>query len=178
MPSDNTTPARFLRERDGREARVTNVELFFDLIYAFAVTQLSHRLIHDLSALSALQTLILWFAVWLGWQYTCWVTNWFDPERIQVRLLLFAVMLVAMVMSVVVAMICAEGLGLVVLQGLGRLDVGRAAVGGIAIGLLAMTLDRITQGLSKPARRKSALGVSLMGLFTRRRQEAAGLLIE
>ncbi|MFP3249660.1 MAG: low temperature requirement protein A, partial [Paraburkholderia sp.] len=44
MPSDNATPARFLRERDGREARVTNVELFFDLIYAFAVTQLSHRL--------------------------------------------------------------------------------------------------------------------------------------
>jgi len=91
--------ARFLRKRDGEETRVTYVELFFDLIYAFAVTQLSHRLVHDLSASGALQTLILWFAVWLGWQYTCWVTNWFDPERIQVRLLLFAVMLVGMVMA-------------------------------------------------------------------------------
>jgi len=61
--------------------------------------------------------------------------------------------LVAMVMSVVIAMIGAEGLGLVVLQGLGRLDVGRAAVGGIAIVLLAMMLDRITQGVADPTGR-------------------------
>lgn len=61
--------------------------------------------------------------------------------------------LTAMVMSVVVAMIGAEGLGLVVLQGLGRLDVGRAAVGGIAIVLLAMMLDRITQKLALPVKR-------------------------
>jgi glycine betaine/proline transport system permease protein len=54
---------------------------------------------------------------------------------------------------VIVAMIGAEGLGLVVLQGLGRLDVGRAAVGGIAIVLLAIILDRITQALAKPERR-------------------------
>ncbi|MBV6823146.1 proline/glycine betaine ABC transporter permease [Pseudomonas sp. PD9R] len=58
--------------------------------------------------------------------------------------------LTAMVMSVVVAMIGAEGLGLVVLQGIGRLDVGRAAVGGFAIVLLAITLDRITQQLASP----------------------------
>ncbi|MNR64302.1 Glycine betaine/L-proline transport system permease protein ProW [compost metagenome] len=59
-----------------------------------------------------------------------------------------------MVMSVVVAMIGAEGLGLVVLQGLGRMDVGRAAVGGIAIVLLAMMLDRITQNLAQPTPHK------------------------
>lgn len=58
--------------------------------------------------------------------------------------------LTAMVMSVVIAMIGAEGLGLVVLSGLGRLDVGRAAVGGIAIVLLAMMLDRLTQQLAQP----------------------------
>lgn len=61
--------------------------------------------------------------------------------------------LTAMVMSVVVAMIGADGLGLVVLQGLGRLDVGRAAVGGIAIVLLAMMLDRITQKLALPVKK-------------------------
>jgi glycine betaine/proline transport system permease protein len=70
--------------------------------------------------------------------------------------------LMAMVMSVVVAMIGAEGLGLIVLQGLGRLDVGRAAVGGIAIVLLAMTLDRITQSLAHPsAGHRSQLGATL-----------------
>jgi low temperature requirement protein LtrA len=93
------TSARFLRDRDGQEARVTYIELFFDLIYAFAVTQLSHRLMHDLSLVGSLQTLVLWFAVWLGWQYTCWVTNWFDPERPQVRLLMFAVMIAGMIMA-------------------------------------------------------------------------------
>jgi len=91
--------AGLMRARDGEETKVTYIELFFDLIYAFAVTQLSHKLVHDLSAIGALETLALWFAVWLGWQYTCWVTNWFDPERIEIRLLLLAIMLTGMVMA-------------------------------------------------------------------------------
>jgi glycine betaine/proline transport system permease protein len=65
--------------------------------------------------------------------------------------------LTAMVMSVVVAMIGAEGLGLVVLEGLGRLDVGRATIGGVAIVLLAMMLDRITQKLAQPRARKGGV---------------------
>ena len=60
-----------LRLRDGHHAHVTYEELFFDLVYVFAVTQLSHALLHHLTAWSALETLVLWFAVWLGWQYTC-----------------------------------------------------------------------------------------------------------
>ena len=39
-----------LRQRDGHHARVTWEELFFDLVYVFAVTQLSHILLHHLSA--------------------------------------------------------------------------------------------------------------------------------
>lgn len=88
-----------LRHRDGHHARVTYVELFFDLVYVFAVTQLSHVLLHHLTLGGALETLVLWFAVWLGWQYTCWVTNWFDPERPRLRMVLFATMLVALVMA-------------------------------------------------------------------------------
>ncbi len=88
-----------LRRRDGHEARVTTEELFFDLVYVFAVTQLSHQLLHHLTLLGAVETLILWFAVWLGWQYNCWVTNWFNPETPQIRLMLFAVMLLGLVMA-------------------------------------------------------------------------------
>ncbi|RKP58712.1 low temperature requirement protein A [Pararobbsia silviterrae] len=99
MPESLRRPARYLRERTGEEARVTNVELFFDLVYAFAVTQLSHKLAGDLTLLGGLQTIVLWFAVWLGWQYTCWVTNWFDPDRLPVRVLLLAIMLIGTVMS-------------------------------------------------------------------------------
>lgn len=88
----------FLRDRHGH-AKVTNEELFFDLIYAFAVTQLSHRLLEGLTAPNALQTLVLWFAVWLGWQYTCWVTNWCNPENPRMRLMLFVLMAVGLVMA-------------------------------------------------------------------------------
>lgn len=88
-----------LRRRDGHHARVTFEELFFDLVYVFAVTQVSHGLLHHLSAAGALEALILWFAVWLGWQYTCWVTNWFDPETPQIRGLLFGTMLAGLVMA-------------------------------------------------------------------------------
>ena len=88
-----------LRRRDGQHARVTAVELFFDLVYAFAVTQLSHKLLGHLDAQGVAETLVLWFAVWLGWQYTCWVTNWFDPETPAIRSLVFAVTLLGLVMA-------------------------------------------------------------------------------
>jgi low temperature requirement protein LtrA len=80
MSSTATPP--FARDRR-HHAKVTNEELFFDLIYAFAITQLSHRLLDNLTPLGAVQTLVLWFAVWLGWQYTCWITNWFNPENLR-----------------------------------------------------------------------------------------------
>lgn len=96
MP-DQTHP--LLRHRDGHHARVTYEELFFDLVYVFAVTQLSHGLLHHLTGAGLIETLILWFAVWLGWQYTCWVTNWFNPESRPIRGLMFVLMLLALVMA-------------------------------------------------------------------------------
>jgi low temperature requirement protein LtrA len=90
--------AGLLRERAGAR-RVTNVELFFDLVYVFAVTQLSHHLLHLPTVAGALQTAVLLAMVWLAWAYTAWVTNWLDPERLPVRLLLIALALVALVMS-------------------------------------------------------------------------------
>ncbi|HEY4069351.1 MAG TPA: low temperature requirement protein A [Burkholderiaceae bacterium] len=109
MPRISASPdgPPFFRDHRGH-ARVTNEELFFDLIYAFAITQLSHRLLGDLTLLGALQTLVLWFAVWLGWQYTCWVTNWFNPENLRMRLMLFALMLVGLAMSATIPAAFAE----------------------------------------------------------------------
>lgn len=98
--TDQHAPSHpLLRRREGHHARVTYEELFFDLVYVFAVTQLSHELLHNLTALGVLETLILWFAVWLGWQYTCWVTNWFDPETPRIRGLIFTIMLLGLVMT-------------------------------------------------------------------------------
>ncbi len=91
-----------LRARDGGEQRVTPLELFFDLVYVFAITQLSHRLLDDLTVGGALETLFLLLAVWWAWVYTTWVANWFDPDRLPVRLVLVAVMLASLVMSVAI----------------------------------------------------------------------------
>ena len=88
-----------LRDRSGAQ-RVTNIELFFDLVYVFAVTQLSHYLIRHSIVAGALQTGLLLAMVWLVWSYTTWVTNWLDPELIPVRLLLVVLMLVSLAMSV------------------------------------------------------------------------------
>jgi low temperature requirement protein LtrA len=92
-------PRSLMRDRTEGHERVTNVELFFDLVYVFAVTQLSHHLLPRPTAAKALQTALLLAMVWLVWAYTTWVTNWLDPERIPVRLLLLALMLVSLVMS-------------------------------------------------------------------------------
>lgn len=96
---DKAGQRSILRQRDGHHARVTYEELFFDLVYVFAVTQISHELLHNLTLVGVVETLILWFAVWLGWQYTCWVTNWFDPETPRVRGLIFVTMLLALIMA-------------------------------------------------------------------------------
>jgi low temperature requirement protein LtrA len=88
----------WLRPHAGQQ-RVTFVELFFDLIFALAVTQLSHTLLADLSLRGALRALLLLSAVWWAWIDTAWITNWFDPERRPVRLMLLSVMLVGLILS-------------------------------------------------------------------------------
>ena len=93
--------ASHLRVRDGHaHHRVTYVELFFDLVFVFAVTQLSHGLLEHLTPLGALQFGLLMIAVWWAWIDTAWITNWLDPEKPAVRMLLFALMLGGLVLSV------------------------------------------------------------------------------
>jgi low temperature requirement protein LtrA len=88
-----------LRARDGHHARVGFVELFFDLVFVFAITQISHTLLHHLTWVGALEAAMLTAAVWWAWIYTSWVTNWLDPERIPVRLALFAMMGAGLLLS-------------------------------------------------------------------------------
>lgn len=90
----------YLRVRHGHDHhRVTSVELFFDLVFVFAVTQLSHGLLHNLSALGAVQIAVLLLAMWWTWVDMAWITNWLDPDKPAVRVLLFVLMLVGLVLS-------------------------------------------------------------------------------
>src|SRR5262245_15548612 len=96
---DHTPESRGLLRERGGHARVTYVELFFDLVFVFAVTQLSHSLLAHLTLTGALQALFLLLAVWWVWMYTCWFTNWIDPDKPAVRTMMFALMLAGMLLS-------------------------------------------------------------------------------
>jgi low temperature requirement protein LtrA len=89
------------------EQRATFFELFFDLVYVFAVTQLSHHLLADISWPAAAQTAFMLVAVYWAWNYTTWMTNWFDPDTAPVRLVLVFVMLASLLMAVAIP----EGFG-------------------------------------------------------------------
>ena len=88
-----------LRERGPGKARVLPIELFFDLVYVFAITQLSHLLLTHLDPHGVFQTVLLEVAVWVAWVYTAWFTNWFDPNRRVIRGVLVAVMVASLIMS-------------------------------------------------------------------------------
>ena len=62
-------------------------------------------------------------------------------------------LMMSLSMVVIASMISVGGLGQMVLRGIGRLDVGLAAVGGLGIVMLAVVLDRLTQALCTPKRR-------------------------
>jgi low temperature requirement protein LtrA len=93
-------PSGLLRPRGTHvHARVTNIELFFDLVFVFAVTQLSHTLLAHLAVRTAVETTVLFLAVWWVWIYSTWCTNWLDPEHTTVRLLVFALMLAGLLLA-------------------------------------------------------------------------------
>ena len=90
----------FLRTPFGHgHYRVTYVELLFDLVFAFAITQLSHLLIEHFSPATAGEASFLLLAVWWVWIFTAWVTNSIDPERLPVRAMLLALTVVGLVLA-------------------------------------------------------------------------------
>jgi low temperature requirement protein LtrA len=94
------TTARHLRSRgEGIQQPITTVELFFDLVYVFAITQLSHLILDDLTVAGVARAAFLLVIVWWAWIYTTWMANWFDPRTPRVRAVLTAVMLASLVMA-------------------------------------------------------------------------------
>ena len=115
-----------IRTREAGEQRATFFELFFDLVYVFAVTQLSHHLLADMSWSGAAQTAFMLVTLYWAWNYTTWMTNWFDPDTVPVRLVLVFVMLASLLMAVAIP----EGFGehaLLFACGYSGLQIGRNA---------------------------------------------------
>ena len=83
-------------------------------------------------------------------------TPWQVLRKVQLPLAMPSVMaglnqtiMMALSMVVIAALIGAGGLGNPVVQGLNTLEIGLATIGGLSIVLLAMVLDRITQGIAQ-----------------------------
>jgi low temperature requirement protein LtrA len=99
MAEDNQRGALFRPYAPHQRSRVTYAELFFDLVFVFAVTQISHTLLGRFTPLGVMQTTLLFLGVWWVWVYTAWITNWLNPELTPVRILLFMLMLGGLVLS-------------------------------------------------------------------------------
>ena len=133
------------RSRAG-SGRVGMVELFFDLVFVFAVTQLSHTLLGELTLDSLVRVTLLFLAVWWVWMYTAWTTNWLDPEQLPVRICMFLLTVIGLFLSVSIPESFA-GRGLVFAGAYASMQVGRTlfmlwAVRG-ASARLASTFQRI-----------------------------------
>ena len=95
--------SRFVRSSEpGEEQRASNLELFYDLVFVFAITQVSHVLLHDLTWEGAWHATLVLMVVWWAWNYTTWVTNELDADAVVVRLLLLAIMLASLLMAVAI----------------------------------------------------------------------------
>jgi low temperature requirement protein LtrA len=169
------------RSRAG-SGRVGMVELFFDLVFVFAVTQLSHTLLHELTFENLVHVTLLFLAVWWVWMYTAWTTNWLDPDRIPVRICLFLLTVAGLFLSVAIPSSFA-GRGIVFAGAYVSMQVGRTlfvvwAVRGeserrvrnfqrIAAWLVVSGVVWIVGGLAEPGERLAwwtlALGIEVLG---------------
>ncbi|MFM5894207.1 MAG: low temperature requirement protein A [Novosphingobium sp.] len=122
-----------LRNHGGGHAPVSNLELFFDLVYVFAITQISGFVHHHLDPLGLLEGGILFLAVWWAWMYTTWAANWLNPDRIPVRLLLLALMFLSLAMAVALPRAFGDK-GLIFAASYVALQVGRSAVVALMFG--------------------------------------------
>jgi len=75
---------------DGDELRVTTLELFFDLVFVFTLTQLSSLLQHDISPTGVVHVVLIFIV--LFWMYGgyVWLTNHVPPVTVSRRLLLIS----------------------------------------------------------------------------------------
>ncbi|WP_202912216.1 low temperature requirement protein A [Nesterenkonia muleiensis] len=83
------------------------MELFFDLVYVFAIIQLSHLLVAHLNWEGAAQFAVLFAAIWWGWNYSAWAMNWINPQSAPGRIL----MMVLMALGLGIALVLPDAFG-------------------------------------------------------------------
>jgi len=100
MGTGESAKPSLLRNHGGGPAPVSYLELFFDLVYVFALTQISHLILEHPGWHGLAEAAVVFAAIWWAWMYTTWAANWLDPERAPVRIMLLLVMLGSLLMAV------------------------------------------------------------------------------
>jgi low temperature requirement protein LtrA len=99
----STTAERRRIVRDSAvEARVSPLELFFDLVFVFAITQVTAFMADDLTFGQIGRGLIVLALIWWAWGGYAWLTNEVDPDRTGARLVMFGAMAAMLVVALVV----------------------------------------------------------------------------
>ena len=97
-----TNRAAAVRREPEDPQRATFLELFFDLVFVFALFQLSHGLLGHLGWSGAFQTAVLLLAVWLLWSYMATIGDRYDPGRPAIQLLVIGSTFGTLVLAVAV----------------------------------------------------------------------------
>jgi low temperature requirement protein LtrA len=84
------------------EKRVEPLELFFDLVFVFALTQVTARMAEDESWAGVLRGLLVLAAIWWAWAAYAWLTNEVDARRRGVRLAIFGAMVAMLLASLAI----------------------------------------------------------------------------
>jgi low temperature requirement protein LtrA len=87
----------------------TFVELFFDLVFVYAITQLTASLRIDLTPRGMLETIVVFWLVWWAWTQFTWALNLADTEESHVRLATLLATAVAFFMAQAVPDAFADG---------------------------------------------------------------------
>ena len=88
---------------EGEEERKTSyIELFFDLVFVFAFTQVTALILEDTSAEGFLRAALVLAMVWWAWSAYAWMTNAIDIENVVTRLIIFTAMAAGFFMALAV----------------------------------------------------------------------------
>ena len=90
------------RSMTEREQRVTPLELFFDLVFVYALTQVTQLMANDLTWLWVGHGLLVLAALWWAWTGYAWLTNILEPEEGVVRAGVFGAMIAMLVAAIAV----------------------------------------------------------------------------
>jgi low temperature requirement protein LtrA len=85
-----------------QEQRVTPLELFFDLVFVFAITQVTAVMADDPTWEGLLRGLLVLAVVWWAWAAYAWLTNTLDTEESRTRVVMFVSMAAMFVVALAV----------------------------------------------------------------------------